>query len=299
MPQNFQVRIKVAELFKKKGMLDEALDLYMVASSAQPNNAEVQANLGNIYLQKNDLVNALKGYKQSVKINSESAENQYQLGRLLRLEKQFKKSRQALEKALSLNGDHIPTYYELGLVLLAESEGVKAEDLLSEAVRREPNNVVYSRALANAQMVNKKYDVALDGLLKLIKINPNIPDLLFDVCKNYSKKRFLTAAIDFCERSLKLKPKELEVMNRLAWLYAKKRIKLDKGLELIQRAIKLYPGNSKYADTYAELLFSKGDTEGAINIMSENIRVDPSNRYYKKQLFKFKSSMNSLNKVQN
>ena len=288
MPQNFQVRIKVAELFKNKGMLDEALDLYMVASSAQPNNAEVQSNLGNIYLQKNDLVNALKGYKQSVKINSESAENQYQLGRLLRLEKQFKKSRQALEKALSLNGDHIPTYYELGLVLLAESEGVKAEDLLREAVRREPNNVVYSRVLANAQTVNKKYDVALDSLLKLIKINPNTPGLLFDACKNYSKKRFFTAAIDFCERSLKLKPKEPEFLNRLAWLYAKKRIKLDKGLELIQEAMKLYPGNPKYADTYAELLFAKGDTEGAINIMTENIRVDPSNLYYKKQLFKFK-----------
>ena len=88
-------------------------------------------------------------------------------------------------------------------------------------------------------------------------------------------------------------------MNRLAWLYSKKRIKLDKGLELIQMTIKLSPGNLKYTDTYAELLFSKGDTEGAINIMTENIRSDPSNRYYKKQLFKFKSSMNSLNKVQN
>ena len=110
MPQNFQTRIKVAGILKKKGMLDQSLALYKVASTMRPNNAEVHSLLGKAYLEKDNSVDALKAYEKSVKINPENAENQYQLGRLLRLEKQFKNARQALEKALSLRDDHVPTY---------------------------------------------------------------------------------------------------------------------------------------------------------------------------------------------
>ena len=300
MPQNFEVRIKVAGILKKKGILDQSLPLIEEASSMQPNNAEVQSLLGKAYLEKDNLVDALKVYEKSVKINPKNAENQYQLGRLLRLVKQFKNARQALEKALSLRDDHVPTYYELGLVLLAESEVIKAEDLLNEAVRRDPDNAAYSLALAKAQTENKKYDIALDRLLKLVKTGPNKPDLLFTVCRVYSKKRFFTAAIKFCERTLNLTPKKVDVMNRLAWLYAKKRIKIGRGLELIQEVLKTHPGKSKYVDTFAELLYAKGDIEGAVQSMGEIVRINPGNAFYKQQLWKFKNApLNPLNTFQN
>ena len=73
MPQNFQTRIKVAEMLREKGMLDQALTLYKEASSLQSNNSEVLSTLGNIYFQKGDLVKASKMYKQSVKKNPKTA----------------------------------------------------------------------------------------------------------------------------------------------------------------------------------------------------------------------------------
>jgi tetratricopeptide (TPR) repeat protein len=300
MPQNFEVRIKFAEIFKKKGMLEQSLALYEVASTMRSNNAEVHSSLGKVYLEKGNSVDAMKAYQNSVKINPENAKNQYQLGRLFRLAKQFENARQALEKALFLRDNHSPTYYELGLVLLAESEVIKAEDLLNKAVINEPDNVVYSLALADAQVKNKKYDIALDRLLALVKIAPNTPDVLFSVCTVYSKKRFFTAAIKFCEKALSNTPKKIGVMNRLAWLYAKKRIKIGRGLELIREVLKAEPGKSKYVDTFAELLYAKGDIEGSIKSMSEIVRINPGNAYYKKQLWKFKNvPPNPLNAVQN
>jgi len=123
---------------------------------------------------------------------------------------------------------------------------------------------------------------------------------LFTVCKVYSKKRFFTAAIKFCERTLTLAPKKIDVMNRLAWLYAKKGIKVERGLELIQEVLKAHPGQSKYVDTFAELLYAKGDIEGAVQSMGEIVRINPSNSYYKQQLWKFKNvPLNPLNTFQN
>ena len=177
---------------------------------------------------------------------------------------------------------------------------IKAEDLLNESVRRDPDNAVYSLALAKAQTENKKYDIALDRLLKLVKTGPNKPDLLFPVCRVYSKKRFFTAAIKFCERTLNLTPKKVDVMNRLAWLYAKKRIKIGRGLELIQEVLKTHPGESKYVDTFAELLYAKGDIEGAVQSMGEIVRINPGNVFYKQQWWKFKNvPVSPLNTFQN
>ncbi len=80
----------------------------------------------------------------------------------------------------------------------------------------------------------------------------------------------------------------------------KKRIKIGRGLELIQEVLKVHPGKSKYVDTFAELLYAKGDIEGAIQSMNEIIRINPSNSYYKQQLRKFKNvPLESLNTVQN
>ena len=145
-------------------------------------------------------------------------------------------------------------------------------------------------ALADIQVKNKKYDIALDILLKLVKTGPNKLGVLFSVCNVYSKKRFYTAAIKFCESATDLSPQSLKLMNRLAWLYAKKRIKIERGIELIQEVMQAKPNKAKYIDTFAELLFAKGDTAGALENMNRALSIDPNNSYYKQQLWKFENT---------
>ena len=78
-------------------------------------------------------------------------------------------------------------------------------------------------------------------------------------------------------------------MNRLAWLYAKKRMKLDRGIELIKVVTQAHPNRAKYIDTLSELLYAKGDVVGAVKSIREAIRLDPENSYYKQQIWKFKN----------
>ena len=89
-------------------------------------------------------------------------------------------------------------------------------------------------------------------------------------------------------------------MNRLAWLYAKKRMKLGRGLELIRAVIKAHPNSPKYIDTFSELLYAKGDVVAAVKAIREAIRLDPENSYYKQQIWKFKNvAPESLQTLQN
>ena len=120
-------------------------------------------------------------------------------------------------------------------------------------------------------------------------------DVLFSVCNVYAKKRFYTAAINFCERALVHAPKKIDLMNRLAWLYAKKRLNLDRGIHLMQIVNKAEPNNAKYIDTMSELLYAKGDIVEAVKTIREAISLDPKNSYYKQQIWKFKNIPHNQN----
>jgi tetratricopeptide (TPR) repeat protein/cytoskeletal protein CcmA (bactofilin family) len=290
VPKNFKVHIKVASMLMKKGMLDQSLALYEIASFIEPNNAEVHSSQAKIFLKKKRWADALISYKKSVKLNPKNAENQYQLGRLFALDKKFKNAREALEKALSLRDNHPPTYYELGRVLLEESKPIEAELVFFKAVAGDSKNIIYSLSLADAEVINKKNNSALKRLLKLLDTYPENLDVLFSLCNVYSKKRFYTAAIGHCESALDLNPKkDKDMMNRLAWLYAKKRINLDRGIKLIKEVIQSEPNTAKYIDTMSELLYAKGDIVEAVKTIRKAISLEPKNAYYKQQIWKFKN----------
>ena len=163
--QDFQVIIKIAGIFKNEGMLDKSIALYKDAALKEPKNADIQVQLGNLFM-KNNAREALVYYKNAVQLNPNDPESQYQLGRLLFLEKQFSKARETLEQGVLIRENHSPTHYELGRVLLAESKFVDAERSFSFAVEHEKNNVIYVLALSDAQIAQKKYDLALETIAR-------------------------------------------------------------------------------------------------------------------------------------
>ena len=290
IPRDFKAHVKVAGMLMGKGMIDESLTLYETASSIDPQNSKVYSEMGKAYLEKQDMGAALKFFKKSVKLQPENAENQYQFGKLLLQAKEFNNARQALEKALSLRDNHPPTYYELGLALLEESNAKDAEVVFRKAVAGDSKNIFYSLALAESQIINKKYNAALDRLLKLSITNPKHTQLQFSLCNIYSKKKFYTSAIKHCELANNLNVnQDVNIMNRLAWLYAKKRLKLDLGINLMKLVNKAEPKNPKYIDTMSELLYAKGDVVKAIKTISEAITLAPKNSYYRQQIWKFKN----------
>ena len=78
-------------------------------------------------------------------------------------------------------------------------------------------------------------------------------------------------------------------MNRLAWLYAKKQIKLVKAAELSKETLKVFPKRHEYIDTLSEIYYVQGKNDKAIAKIKEALALVPQDPYYKKQLWKFKN----------
>jgi tetratricopeptide (TPR) repeat protein len=77
-------------------------------------------------------------------------------------------------------------------------------------------------------------------------------------------------------------------MNRLAWLYAKKKTNLSKAQRLSKKAVTSDPQNPKYLDTLAEVYYVRGKKDKAIETIKKALEIDTDNRLYKQQLWRFK-----------
>lgn len=85
-------------------------------------------------------------------------------------------------------------------------------------------------------------------------------------------------------------PDEAVHYNNFAWFYATHDRQLDKGIELVKRAIELAPKTPAYLDTLAELYYRTGDREAAIREIGKAIALEPPHRkYYQDQLQKFQN----------
>ena len=79
--------------------------------------------------------------------------------------------------------------------------------------------------------------------------------------------------------------------NDLAWIYAEQNIRLERALQLADRALDLDPDNYAFLDTKAEVLYKLGRIEEAVIIAETLVREYPANGYSQQQLDKFKTGL--------
>jgi len=134
----------------------------------------------------------------------------------------------------------------------------------------------------------KKYDQAVKTLATASRKDAKNEKVWYGICDAYYHKGFFTAAIGPCEKTVKLNPDFDDALNRLAWLYARKSKKLDKGLEYSQRALNKDPNNPEFLSTLAEIHHARGDSDLATAAIQSAIDLDPDEKVYQEQLQKFK-----------
>lgn len=84
-------------------------------------------------------------------------------------------------------------------------------------------------------------------------------------------------------------PEDATALNNLAWMYAKTGRRLDDALELSKRAVALSPKSDIFIDTLAEVHYQLGDTETAIELMQQCVKLNSAELHYRENLARFRS----------
>jgi hypothetical protein len=82
-------------------------------------------------------------------------------------------------------------------------------------------------------------------------------------------------------------PESATYFNNAAWMCARAQRKLDRALELAQRAIELMPQEASYQDTLAEVHFQRGDRGQAVAAARQAVEFAPHSALFAKRLKHF------------
>lgn len=288
-PENFQAQIRLADWYFQKGALDDSFRYYNVATKLQPKNEKVLSKLGKFFLDRNQIQDAKSTFQKALKIKPNDLTNLMYLGKVYMVENNWKEARSILESAKVLDGKNHKVLFDLSKVYIESGKILKGIQELQSAIRINNRSIPYHLALSDAFITQNKLDKSLEVLNKAWGIDKDNGEISYHLCNVYSKKGYYTVGIRHCGRAVKLVPDYYDAMNRLAWLFAKKKMNLESALAMSSKTVDAKPKEPGYIDTLSEIHYVQGNIEAAIENIQKAIKLDPEESYYKKQLWKFKN----------
>ena len=239
-------------------------------------------------LKENKPVLAAKILEKSISFMPDEPRLYFQLGTAKTEIADRKAAIKAYKKVIELAPDWLDAYVRLGALLEASRRDKEAVALYKRAASLDSSNLEMLVRIARLERNRGRKDQAYRMLLKLKKEHPRSAEvflelgmLLWESGKTAeSKKEF--------KRVLEIESDSAPALNRLAWFHVVDNESLDRGIELSKRSLEIRPDTPAYLDTLAELYYRNKQPVKSIPLIQRAIELEPSNRYYRVQLDKFK-----------
>jgi tetratricopeptide (TPR) repeat protein len=194
----------------------------------------------------------------------------------------------AFRKVIELSPDWLDAYLRLGALLEANWRDKEAVALYERAAALHPSNVEMLVRIALLEKQRGRRDKAYRMLLKLKKENPRSTVVLLELGSLLWESGKADEAKIVFREVLELEPGSAPALNRLAWFHVVDGNNFERGIEYSKRSLEIRPDTAAYLDTLAELYYRSKQPVKSIPLIQRAIELEPSNRYYRVQLDKFK-----------
>ena len=227
----------------------------------------------------------IKYLKQLQQIDDQLPEIYYYKGNAYNSLHQFDKAIPEFENALKKYEKRyskpfwIPVYTALGLAYHETGQLRKEKELYKKAEKDFPGNLLLTGMQAilafneNDTIATNKY---IDRYVSLCKENLlREPVIAANIAEIYSDAGILGKAEEYYQEALSLEPENPDIMNKLACLLIDNDLKINKGIEFIDKALDLSPDNYSYLHTKGWGLYKQGKYEEALNLLEMSWEYKP------------------------
>ncbi|MGL5735760.1 MAG: tetratricopeptide repeat protein, partial [Beijerinckiaceae bacterium] len=151
---------------------------------------------------------------------------------------------------------------------------------LSATVERRPDDVDAISALANVYRVQKKYQEAVEtyskAITKVDKPERRHWQLFYFRGAAYERlKQWDKGEVDM-KRALELFPDQPDVLNYLGYTWVDLKLNIEKGFELLRRAVELAPRNGYIVDSLGWAHYRLGNYEDAVRELERAVNLRPA-----------------------
>lgn len=151
----------------------------------------------------------------------------------------------------------------------SDEEKIKTCD---DALKLYPREVLFYIIKGFSLINQKNYSQGINALekgLKYAKQNSDFIDIYSNLAEAYYRLENKEKAWEYFEKALKIDSNNLIVLNNYAYYLCLENLELDKAEKMSKQTYDAQPNNITFADTYAWILFTKGDYQNA-KIILEN-----------------------------
>jgi tetratricopeptide (TPR) repeat protein len=308
-PNHLDAILLLAELNIRKSDLSSAIASLNEVIKEHPHLAHAHLLLATAYRGRQDLEEAANVYENMSRMFARNPQPYYLWGQTLLLQQKQGEARKKFERAIEIAPDFLLPVEELvdldiaenrfstaeqrvqkyidkfpkapavwlllAKIYSAQKEHEKAEHALVKVIELDPAYQPGYLALARAYVTSNKHQLALERLNALLANSPNDVPALMTVGMIHKELKDYTAARDTYERLLRANPRFTPALNNLAYLYSEEMNQPDRAYGLARLARDLQPADPFVADTFAWILFKRGEYPWALTMLQESAEKLP------------------------
>lgn len=280
-PDNAFVLLSLSEYYKKQGDNEKSfqyLEKAFLNQSLEIDN-KVKILLNYYVLTETDTSLRKQAYillDALVKTNPTEAKAFSIYGDFLYRDKKIKEARERFRSAVKLEKDKFAIWNQI-LVLDAELEDYESMDKESEAVLElfptQPFLYLYN-GVANLQLNNLEKSIeSFEAGVNLV-VDNNVLSSQFhaNLGDAYHKLKQNEKSDMNYDKSLKLEPDNILVLNNYSYYLALRGEKFEKAEQMSKRSNELAPNNSNLQDTYAWVLYKMGKYDVAKKMLEQALQ---------------------------
>ena len=272
----------LARAFEGLERYPEMLDELRKTTSLDQNNLEARIKLGNYYLggsrgRAEVIAESERLAKEILAKDANNIEGHILMGSVLFAQNQKDKAFEELNKAIQIDPKRVESYLSMAKAYIANRDPQKAEEFFTRAISIDGNSALahteYGKFLAQS---NRNAEAETE-LRKAVEVGPADRNAHFMLASYYLVTRQLDKAEIAYKAVAALEPDKPESQAVLADFYS--------AVSRSDDAVKIYQGILAKSPDYlqgryrlAEILLTKGDTQGASTQIEEALKKDNHDR---------------------
>lgn len=314
--KEFEMFVGQGDKMATQGKLDEAVDAYRKALQIEPQNGNIRRNLVNIFMRKGDfdiaiqeyldwarscqdagaLDDAVNVYQEIISLETQGAKKSFLYGQKAGAGEEIK------ELVNSVKGE---IYFNMGIIAQAKGHLDESIQYLRACLDIAPHDAKIHMALGQAYMKKGMDKEAVGEFQEVVRLAPADAAYAYEMLGEiyirggrtpqgtivwfrnagdlYLKNNLLVDTIRVYERILNFEPRNKDVLNRLAEIYAQKG-SIERAVNCSRKLAQIYTEEGlldKVIVLYEKLIDWDPDNveirEKVIDIYRQILQMDPSN----------------------
>jgi tetratricopeptide (TPR) repeat protein len=262
----------LGRLYLQTGVFDKAVPLLGQVVERQPGLVDAAILLATAQQGAGQSAQAVETLERALQENPESFRVQMRLAEVYEHDEQWNEAANALARAQELNPRAPMIARRRAVALLSAGRAPESRDLLLATIgsgRADAKDPILLYLLAESQRVTKDLDAAKATAEKLIAADPEDARGLHVLSLILQDKGDVKGAEKTLRDLIARDPLDANALNSLGYMFAERGERLDEAVTLVQRALKIEPGNPSYLDSLGWAYFQQGRIDLADQPLTE------------------------------